>query len=161
MAETLIQLLLAGLLAMTVVWCTLVHRRLVRLRTEQDEMQAFIDALTRASERAEAAIVGLRSAGETIASELVAREEDARRMARELGRLTDAARVVARPLAVGRAGADLGLPGSAATRGESRTGPEPVAAAKPLRTEPQQADTSAERRTRLAADLLRALQAMR
>ena len=113
--ETVTQLLLSGLLLLTVVWCTLVHRRLARLRADRGEIEAFVASLATVTERAEAAIAGLRAAAESIAHDLASKEEHARRTVDSLGRLAEAAGRTARRLDMSvaqasRLTADAGIP---------------------------------------------------
>lgn len=70
MVDMAVELLLAALLMLTVVWCALVHQRLRRLRADKGEMEGFIAALSAVTERAEAAIAGLRGVGEATRQEL-------------------------------------------------------------------------------------------
>lgn len=101
MVETATELLLAVLLLLTIVWCTLVHQRLRRLRADKGEMESFIGALTVVTERAEAAISGLKAVGETTHEQLLRQEEAARKRAEELARAMDAAQRMLRRLESG------------------------------------------------------------
>lgn len=91
MVEMAVELLLAALLMLTVVWCALVHQRLRRLRADKGEMEGFIAALSAVTERAEAAIAGLRGVGEATRQELEKQEEAARRRTEDLARAMDGA----------------------------------------------------------------------
>lgn len=103
MLQLVADIALGSLLVVTAVWCALVHHRLRRLRTERGEMEGFITALTAATERAEAAITGLRETLARADRDLREQGELARQRAGELVRLIeDGGRVLGRLDAGGR-----------------------------------------------------------
>lgn len=80
---------LAGLLLITTFWCVSLDRRLRRLRVERSELHEFLSLMNTASERAEAALTGLREAvGD--AERAAGRSDEAARRAAELTRLIEA-----------------------------------------------------------------------
>lgn len=91
-------LILGVLLAATSAWCALVHQRLRRLRTERGEMEAFIASLTAASERAEAAIGGLREAAAEVERAQREQGDAARQRGTELARIIESGSRLARRL---------------------------------------------------------------
>ena len=60
MIELAANLLVAFLLVLTTSWCVLLYRRLGRLRVERSDIEDFVTAIDTASQRAEAAIAGIR-----------------------------------------------------------------------------------------------------
>lgn len=103
MPQLVVDVAFGSLLAVTAVWCALVHHRLRRLRTERGEMEGFITALTAATERAEAAIAGLRDTLARADRDLREQGELARQRAGELARLIEeGGRVLGRLDAGGR-----------------------------------------------------------
>ena len=91
-------LILGVLLAATSAWCALVYQRLRRLRTERGEMEAFIASLTAASERAEAAIGGLREAAAEVERAQREQGDAARQRGTELARIIESGSRLARRL---------------------------------------------------------------
>ena len=74
MLELLIQIALACLLVLTIIWCAMVHHRLGRLKGDQHEMRELIVALNDATRLAQHSISDMRSA--TLAAERRAREQE-------------------------------------------------------------------------------------
>lgn len=170
MIDTAVELLLAVLLLLTIVWCTLVHQRLRRLRADKGEMEAFIGALTVVTERAEAAISGLRSVGEATHEQLVRQEDATRKRAEELARAMEAASRMLRRMETGYQQAMRSV-ADAERREPARPAPsweragqlardldEPPAARA---AETPQAAMPAEPRPRISDELLRVLQGLR
>lgn len=91
MIEGSIDIALAGLLLATSLWCVAVHRRLRLLGAERADLGEFVTALNAASDRAEAAIKGLRAATQDTERHLKGPADEARVRAGELTRLIDAA----------------------------------------------------------------------
>ncbi|MGU9982208.1 DUF6468 domain-containing protein [Phreatobacter sp. HK31-P] len=56
----LVELLVAGLLAVTIAYCVTLNRRLIRLRSDEQSLKATIAELITATEIAERAIQGLK-----------------------------------------------------------------------------------------------------
>ncbi len=98
MADTAAQLLLILLLAATIVWCVLVHRRLGRLRTDGGELADIVTALDAASRRAEAVVGELRTVATEASARLAERDGTAQQREAELGRLIETAGRVVRRL---------------------------------------------------------------
>lgn len=130
MPQLVADIALGSLLAVTAAWCALVYHRLRRLRTERGEMEGFIAALTTATERAEAAIAGLRETLARADRDLREQGELARQRAGELTRLIeDGGRVIGRLDAGGRrADRALGGTSNARVRQPSAAGPADVPA---------------------------------
>ncbi len=170
MAETAIELVLTVMLLLTVVWCVLVHQRLRRLRADKGEMESFIGALSLVTDRAEAAIAGLKAAGETTHEQLGRQEEAARKRAEELARAMDAAQRMLRRLESGyqqamRYTADLDrrepFGGSREASGHA-TRPRDADDRPPSRdSEPRPGGKPAEAKPRISDELLRVLQGLR
>jgi hypothetical protein len=154
MVDTAVELLLAALLMLTVIWCALVHQRLRRLRADKCEMEAFIAALSAVTERAEAAIAGLRGVGEATRQELERQEDSARRRTEELARAMDGAQRMLRRLDAGCQQAARHMLDSERPAPRAAAEPEPVpsrrAAAEP-----------AGQRPKISDELLRVLQGLR
>ncbi|MEO1016171.1 MAG: DUF6468 domain-containing protein [Pseudomonadota bacterium] len=67
MFEIALEFILCLLMVPTIFWSVLIHRRLRRMRTDQGEMTAFIEALNETIVRAERAVGTLQAVGrETI-----------------------------------------------------------------------------------------------
>jgi hypothetical protein len=156
MVDTAVELLLAALLTLTVVWCALVHQRLRRLRADKGEMEAFIAALGAVTERAEAALVGLRGVGEATRQDLERQEDAARRRTEELARAMDGAQRMLRRLDAGCQQAARHMLDSErpAPRAAAVAEPEPV----PSR---RAAPEPAGQRPKISDELLRVLQGLR
>lgn len=159
MIDTAVELLLAVLLLLTIVWCALVHQRLRRLRADKGEMEAFIGALTVVTERAEAAISGLRSVGEATHEQLVRQEDATRKRAEELARAMEAASRMLRRMETGYQQAMRSV-ADAERREPVRPAPRSGQLARDL-DEPRQAAAPAEPRPRISDELLRVLQGLR
>jgi hypothetical protein len=158
-----VELLLAALLMLTVVWCALVHQRLRRLRADKGEMEGFIAALTAVTERAEAAIAGLRGVGETTRQELERQESAARRRTEDLARAMDGAQRMLRRFesAQQQASRPTAEPDRRETRDRQTARP-----ANPIETEapPTRVSPPSEAggpRPRISDELLRVLQGLR
>ncbi len=98
MIDVALQVVLVVLLLLTITWCVIVHLRLRRLRTDGNEMQAFVEALGEATARAEATIRMMRETGHELESKGLGRESQARERGSELGRLIEKATRVTRRL---------------------------------------------------------------
>jgi hypothetical protein len=127
-------LILGVLLAATSAWCALVHHRLRRLRTERGEMEAFVASLTAASERAEAAIAGLREAAAEVERAQREQGDAARQRGTELARIIESGSRLARRLET-----DLnhGVRTLAAASLQREASPRPIAASDPQAREPR------------------------
>lgn len=159
MVETVIDVLLAVLLLLSVIWSFLLHRRLARLRADRSELESFIGALAGATDRAEAAIGGLRAAGSSISRDLQTQEETARRSMDQLSRALEAASRTIRRLEQLQQSA---VP--AAAERASRAAPSVAAARRDQPTvdgpaEPPAPPTAGA--SRIPADVMRVLQALR
>ncbi len=171
MIDNAVELLLGVLLLLTIVWCMLVHQRLRRLRADKGEMEGFIGALTVVTERAEAAISGLRSVGEATHEQLARQEDATRKRAEELGRAMEAAGRMLRRMETGYQQAMRSM--ADAERREparpiasrDRPGPHPgrdFDEPLPARgAEARQGSAPSEPRPRISDELLRVLQGLR
>jgi Domain of unknown function (DUF6468) len=106
MLALLLELLVIGLLATTVVYCIMLDRRLQKLRQDESSMRKTIVDLGLATERAERAIDGLRQSLNETDGGLVSRLKAAEEASRSLVQQTQAAEGtlerIARIVAVGR-----------------------------------------------------------
>ncbi len=101
--ETIVELIVAGLLSAAIVWAIILDRRLRDLRSGRDGVkQAVMDLLT-ATARAEAAIAALREAADNAGARLAATQSIARTTSEELSMLVGAAEGLAERLAAQRA----------------------------------------------------------
>lgn len=82
----LVNLLIAGLLAVTIGYCVLLNKRLTRLRADEANLRATISELVTATEIAERAIQGLRSVAADTDRTLGQRLRDAERFSHEIER---------------------------------------------------------------------------
>ena len=100
-AETVVEIVLAILLLLTIAWCAVVHHRLRKLMTDQGEVAAFVRSLTEATGRAELAVAEMRAAGEEAQAALIEHQEATRRQHEELERLLESGNRIARRLETG------------------------------------------------------------
>ncbi|MEO0495842.1 MAG: DUF6468 domain-containing protein [Pseudomonadota bacterium] len=77
-AGLFIDLLVAGLLAITIGYCALLNRRLKKMRADEDMMRAVITELVKSTETAERAILGLRATASECNKTISARITEAR-----------------------------------------------------------------------------------
>lgn len=101
MAETVVEIVLAILLLLTIAWCAIVHHRLRKLMTDQGEIAAFVGSLAEATGRAELVVAEMRAAGEQAQATLTDFHEAARRQQEELERLIESGGRMARRLETG------------------------------------------------------------
>lgn len=94
----------ALLLAATLVYCVILERRLSALRSGQDGLKKVVADLDAATSRAQAAIGGLRAAGEAGAAALETKLGPAKALTDELTLMLEAGESLAQRLAHGRAG---------------------------------------------------------
>lgn len=85
-AGFLVNLLVAGLLVVTIGYCVLLNKRLMRLRADEANLRATISELVTATEIAERAIQGLRSVAADTDRTLGQRLRDAERFSHEIER---------------------------------------------------------------------------
>jgi hypothetical protein len=153
MVETIGDVMLAALLLLSIVWSALLHRRLTRLRADRSELEGFIGALAGATDRAEAAIGGLRSAGSTVTRDLQAQEESTRRSIDQLTRaLEAAARTVRRLEQLQQAPASRPV-----ERGDRPSPTQPLG----KRDRPAEPAAAGAESSRIPADVMRVLQGLR
>jgi len=81
---TIIELLVAVLLLVTIGYCWVLNNRLQRLRADEETLRATISELMTATEIAERAILGLKSTASEADKTLGARMNEAEKMSREL-----------------------------------------------------------------------------
>lgn len=101
MAETVVEIVLAILLLLTIAWCAIVHHRLRKLMTDQGEVAAFVRSLTEATSRAELVVGEMRAVGEQAHAILIEHQEAARRQQDEINRLLESGSRMARRLETG------------------------------------------------------------
>lgn len=106
-----LEALVAILLAVTVVYCIILNRRLAGLRGSQDEMMAMMGEFTKATRQAEASVGELKAASSTAGAELQRKVETARALRDELSVMT-------------QSGDDLASRLERAASGRRRTGRE-------------------------------------
>ncbi len=82
--------LVAVLLAVTVGYCVVLHRRLGALRDSQTEMENLLAAFADATESARRGVAELRAAGDQVGQELQTRVDAARSLRDELEMIADA-----------------------------------------------------------------------
>lgn len=86
---TIIELLVAVLLLVTIGYCWILNNRLQRLRADEETLRATISELMTATEIAERAILGLKSTATEADKTLGARLNEAEKMSRELAEQVD------------------------------------------------------------------------
>lgn len=158
MIELAANLLVAFLLVLTTIWCVLLYRRLGRLRVERSDIEAFVTAIDTASQRAEAAIAGIRESALEAQRALGGQKELAQQRIGELSRLVDSAGRMARRV-------ETALHQGARTMAESgRADPAeqspPAAGSSNARPAVRQRDAPPGG-PKIDAELLRALEALR
>ncbi|MDX6752653.1 DUF6468 domain-containing protein [Geminicoccaceae bacterium 1502E] len=97
MLQTVLELLLSLLLLVTCGWCAMLHRRLQRLRVEQEELGVALESLAVLTGRAEEVVAELKAAGSECAGLLEAISHGARHR-EDLGRLLESGGRMARRL---------------------------------------------------------------
>jgi hypothetical protein len=120
-----IEIVVAALLVLTIVYCTVLNRRLTRLRADEEVLRATIAELITATEIAERAILGLKATAAECEKSLGSRLVKAEAMIVDLDRQTTAGGEIVR-----RIGAIVGAAGSplAAAAGLAKAPPaEPPA----------------------------------
>lgn len=150
-----LDVLVAVLLAVTIVYAAMLNRRLGRLREGRAELEAMVKHFNDAASRAEASIRGLKAAANQAAENLRRPVEDAERLHEELGLLVKRADVLAEQLSdgVSRSRRDAAIPTAAPSSRATR------AAEAPPRAEIDETDDDA--RSRAERELLKALKGMR
>jgi Domain of unknown function (DUF6468) len=91
-------LLLASLLLLTITWCVLLARRLRRLKVERGDIAEFLAAIDGATQRAEAAIAGMRETARETQLMLSQQREATEARMTELTRLAEGGAQLARRL---------------------------------------------------------------
>ncbi|WP_150525590.1 DUF6468 domain-containing protein [Roseibium sediminis] len=86
---TIIELLVAVLLLVTIAYCWILNNRLQRLRADEETLRATISELMTATEIAERAILGLKSTATEADKTLGSRLNEAEKMSRELAEQVD------------------------------------------------------------------------
>lgn len=84
----IIEILVAGLLVMTIAYCALLNNRLKNLRADEQILKSTISELFSATEVAERAIIGLKSTTQEAEKHLGQKLRDAQLLHAELKRLT-------------------------------------------------------------------------
>lgn len=93
--ETILDLMLAGLLCATLVYCFVLNRRLSRLRSARGDMAEMVRGFHQATEAARASVTDLRSASDAIGMDLKNQIDKAREILDELELVTSSADRVA------------------------------------------------------------------
>ncbi len=97
MLEFALEVILCLLMIPTIVWSIVIHRKLRRLRTDQGEMTAFIEALNETIVRAERAVGTLQAVGRETIERHDNQQAEARKAADEIARgIQSAARLLRR-----------------------------------------------------------------
>lgn len=142
--EMILDLLLAGLLCATLVYCFVLNRRLSKLRSARGDMAEMVRGFHQATEAARASVAELKNASDAIGSDLKNQVDKAREMLDELELVTSSASRVADRI---EKGVDQSKP--AAT------------VAKPAAKPATDAGSRSERRSEAERDLLNALREVR
>jgi Tfp pilus assembly protein PilO len=87
--ELYIDVLLAILLAATVVYCFLLNKRLGSLRRSQGEFETLLQNFTQATQQAETSLAILRQAGAEVGAELERKIDEGRDLHDELSIITE------------------------------------------------------------------------
>jgi hypothetical protein len=163
MTDTLSDLILAGLLVLTTFWCGLLYQRLRRLRLDRSDIEEFVAASSSATQRAEAAIAGIRETASELQQALGNQQEAAQQQTAELARLAEGSARLARRLEAAihqgaRTMAELGL----TREREGGTMAAPAAGARQAPTGTMAAGFAARHDPpKLDPGLLKALEALR
>jgi hypothetical protein len=123
-----IEIVVAALLVLTIAYCTVLNRRLTRLRADEEVLRATIAELITATEIAERAILGLKATASECEKSLGGRLVKAEAMIVDLDR-----QMVAGSEIVRRIGAIVGAAGSPLA---AAAGPAPAPAAAEPKAEP-------------------------
>jgi hypothetical protein len=111
-----VELLVALLLAATIVWAIILDRRLRDLRSGRDGVKQAVIDLAGAASRAESAVAALRDAAERTGTELARRQAVAKQTSDELALLLGSAEGMAERLTKRAAGFRDGVSRSAAVQ---------------------------------------------
>lgn len=117
---TLLEAVVAILLALTVGYCFVLNRKLARLRSHRQELREVVHELEGATARAEQAISGLRLTTDEADGRLSENLAKAARIADDLTMLVEAAERSGLGGGVGGPSADAVTPGAAGTGGTGR-----------------------------------------
>jgi hypothetical protein len=161
-------LLLASLLLLTITWCVLLARRLRRLKVERGDIAEFVAAIDGATQRAEAAIAGMRETARETQLMLSQQREATEARMTELTRLAEGGAQLARRLETVLHRGSRSLVDVQGGRDPSRPAARPAAstlsamrpgAAAPSRAHPQ--TTSGNGPIQANESLLKTLEALR
>ena len=141
--EMLMDLMLAGLLCATLVYCFVLNRRLSRLRSAKGDMAEMVRSFHQATEAARASVHELKRASDEIGQDLKGQVDKAREALDELELVTSSAGRVAERI---EKGVEQSRPAQAA--------PAPVASERPR-------PVAAESRSEAERELLNALREVR
>ena len=97
-----IELMVSGLLLVTIGYCFLLDRRLAALRNGQDGLREVITDLNAATQQAQASVMALKATGEQTSDRLKKEIADARALADELSVMVEAGDGIADRLAGAR-----------------------------------------------------------
>ncbi|MEL7029919.1 MAG: DUF6468 domain-containing protein, partial [Pseudomonadota bacterium] len=100
----IIELIVAGLLLVTIVYCFVLDRRLAALRNGQDGLRDVIASLNSATQQAQTSVMQLKATGEQTSADLKGAITDARALADELSVMVEAGDGIADRLAGARSG---------------------------------------------------------
>lgn len=141
--ETILDLMLAGLLCATLIYCFVLNRRLSRLRSARGDMAEMVRSFHQATEAARASVSELKNASDAIGMDLKNQVDKARELLDELELVTSSASRVADRI---EKGVDQSKPAAAA-----------VSAAK----DTPQREARSEVRSEAERELLNALREVR
>ena len=132
---TLLDALIAVLLAATIVYAFVLNRKLTRLRNDRSEMEALISRLINATDDAQKGIAALRTHANEVGERLQKGLEQSRGRADELAFLIERAEGMARRLNAGSAAqkpASQGVAAKATGATAGKTSPEEASLLKTL-----------------------------
>lgn len=160
-------LLLASLLLLTITWCVLLARRLRRLKVERGDIAEFVAAIDGATQRAEAAIAGMRETAREAQLMLSQQREATEVRMTELTRLAEGGAQLARRLETVLHRGSRSLVDLQGGRDSSRPATRPastLSAVRPGTAAPARAHlqtTSGDGPTQANESLLKTLEALR
>lgn len=135
-----IEVVVAVLLVLTIVYCAILNRRLTRLRADEEVLRATISELLTATEIAERAILGLKSTASECERSLGGRMLAAETLLGDLDQRLSAGNEI-----VKRIGAIVGAARTGAVTPMPEVVPEPVARESAARNLKAAAEAAAER----------------
>lgn len=123
----IIDLVVAGLLVATIVYCSVLNRKLATLRSSKQEMESLAGRLVESTQHAERALADLKSAANDTGEQLERRVAEARNLVDDLRFLVDKGSGLADRLA---SDIDKGRPSGSGKAGSGKPGARKAAASK-------------------------------